>query len=104
MKMRLDFKKMDGLIPAVVQDLETKQVLMLGFINREALSRTLRTGKVTFWSRTKKRLWVKGETSGNFLFLRKAYVDCDRDTILFKVKPVGPVCHTGKRTCFSLLR
>lgn len=98
--MALDFDKMDGLIPAIVQDTKTKKVLMLGFMNKRAFDRTLKTNRVTFWSRTRRKLWTKGETSGNFLLVDKVYVDCDKDTILIKAKPKGPVCHTGNETCF----
>ena len=99
--MKLDFEKMGGLIPAIIQDSCTGKVLMLGFMNEEALSKTQETGKVTFFSRTKNRLWTKGETSGNFLNVVSIAVDCDNDTLLIKVKPVGPVCHTGSDTCFG---
>jgi len=94
-------KYSDGLVPVIVQDSETNKVLMLGFMNEEALSTTKEIGKVTFYSRTKKRLWTKGEESGNFLILKELLVDCDRDTILIKANPVGPVCHTGADTCFN---
>ncbi|EON76558.1 Phosphoribosyl-AMP cyclohydrolase [Lunatimonas lonarensis] len=97
----IDFEKTDGLVPAIVQDATTKQVLMLGYMNQEALQRTKETGKVTFFSRTKERLWTKGETSGNFLNVREILLDCDRDTLLVYADPVGPVCHTGADTCFS---
>ncbi len=100
--MKIDFKKYsDGLVPAVVQDSVTSKVLMLGFMNEEALKKTEETGRVTFYSRSKKRLWTKGEESGNFLELRSLAVDCDYDTLLIKVHPVGPVCHTGADTCWS---
>ena len=91
---------MNGLIPAVVQDYKTNEVLMVGFMNEEAWKKTMKTSKVTFWSRTKNELWTKGETSGNFLFVKKVYVDCDADTILIKAEPKGPTCHTGKKSCF----
>ncbi len=97
----LDFQKMNGLVPAIIQDAETQKVLMLGFMNEEALAETRRTGKVTFYSRTKNRLWTKGESSGNFLHVVDILVDCDKDTLLIKVNPVGPVCHTGADTCFD---
>ncbi|RYD95997.1 MAG: bifunctional phosphoribosyl-AMP cyclohydrolase/phosphoribosyl-ATP diphosphatase HisIE [Sphingobacteriales bacterium] len=98
----LDFSKYaDGLIPAVVQDYSTEKVLMLGFMNEEALHRTEETGLVTFWSRSKKRLWTKGEESGNSLQLRQILVDCDRDSLLVKAVPSGPVCHTGADTCWT---
>ena len=99
--MKLDFNKMGGLIPAIIQDSCTGKVLMLGFMNEEALAKTQEIGKVTFFSRTKNRLWTKGETSGNFLNVVSIAVDCDNDTLLIKVKPVGPVCHTGSDTCFG---
>ncbi len=99
--MKLDFEKMGGLIPAIIQDNCTGKVLMLGFMNEEALAKTEETGKVTFYSRTKNRLWTKGETSGNFLNVVSVAADCDNDTLLIKVKPVGPVCHTGSDTCFG---
>jgi phosphoribosyl-ATP pyrophosphohydrolase/phosphoribosyl-AMP cyclohydrolase len=97
-----DFSKYaDGLVPVIVQDFSTLKVLMLGFMNQEAISRTEEIGKVTFYSRSKKRLWTKGEESGNFLLLKEMSLDCDRDTILVKADPTGPVCHTGADTCFS---
>ena len=100
--MKPDFAKYsDGLIPVIVQDFDTHKVLMLGFMNQEALTRTEEIGKVTFYSRNKKRLWTKGEESGNFLLLKEMLLDCDNDTLLIKVDPVGPVCHTGADTCFS---
>jgi len=98
---QLDFGKLDGLIPAIVQDDVTNKVLMLGFMNQEALEKTRETGKVTFYSRTRKRLWTKGEESGNFLNLVSIASDCDNDTLLIKVNPVGPVCHTGNDTCWN---
>lgn len=101
-KMKIDFGKYaDGLVPAVIQDYLTHKVLMLGFMNEEALEKTKSEGKVTFYSRSKKRLWTKGEESGNFLILKELAVDCDKDTLLIKVSPVGPVCHTGADTCWS---
>jgi phosphoribosyl-ATP pyrophosphohydrolase/phosphoribosyl-AMP cyclohydrolase len=99
--MNLDFAKMDGLIPAIIQDNTTSKVLMLGFMNEEAYNQSVATGKVTFFSRTKNRLWVKGEQSGNFLNIVTITDDCDNDTLLIKVNPVGPVCHTGADTCFK---
>ena len=99
--MKLDFEKMGGLIPAIVQDNNTNKVLMLGFMNEEAYEETKETGKVTFFSRTKNRLWMKGETSGNTLQVVSMMVDCDNDTILIKAIPAGPVCHTGADTCFG---
>lgn len=99
--MELDFEKMGGLVPAIVQDNVTAKVLMLGFMNKEAYQKTVETGKVTFWSRTRNVLWTKGETSGNFLNVVKILVDCDNDTLLIKANPVGPVCHTGADTCWG---
>ena len=99
--MKLDFEKMGGLIPAIVQDNNTNKVLMLGFMNEEAYEETKETSKVTFFSRTKNRLWMKGETSGNTLQVVSMMVDCDNDTILIKANPAGPVCHTGADTCFG---
>ncbi len=99
-KRNLDFDKMNGLIPAVIQDSKTGDVLMLGFMNQEAWKKTLKTGKVTFWSRTRNELWTKGETSGNFLLVKKIFLDCDQDTVLIKAEPKGPTCHTGHQTCF----
>ncbi|MDQ1086735.1 phosphoribosyl-AMP cyclohydrolase [Siphonobacter sp. BAB-5404] len=97
----LDFAKAGGLIPAIIQDVLTNKVLMLGFMNQEAYEKTQAEKVVTFFSRTKNRLWTKGETSGNFLNVKEIRVDCDQDTLLIKVEPVGPVCHTGADTCFS---
>lgn len=100
--MELNFEKLSGnILPAVIQDNSTAKVLMLGFMNREAYEKTLETGKVTFFSRTKNRLWTKGEESGNFLNVVSIQADCDQDTLLIKVNPVGPVCHTGKDTCWG---
>lgn len=99
--MKLDFEKMGGLIPAIVQDNYTNKVLMLGFMNEEAYEETLSTKKVTFFSRTKNRIWMKGETSGNTLQVVSILPDCDNDTILIKAIPAGPVCHTGADTCFG---
>lgn len=99
--MQPDFDKMDGLVPAIIQDNNTQKVLMLGFMNQEAYEKTLATGKVTFFSRTKQRLWTKGETSGNFLEVVSVKSDCDNDTLLVQVHPTGPVCHTGTDTCWS---
>jgi phosphoribosyl-AMP cyclohydrolase / phosphoribosyl-ATP pyrophosphohydrolase len=98
---KLNFQKMNGLIPAVIQDARTNQVLMVGFMNREALEKTLSEKKVTFWSRTKQRLWQKGETSGNFLEYVSMQKDCDDDSLLIKAIPHGPVCHTNQFTCFG---
>ena len=99
--MKLDFEKMGGLIPAIVQDNDTNKVLMLGFMNEEAYEKTMQTGKVTFFSRTRNCLWTKGETSGNVLKVISVLVDCDKDTLLVKAHPTGPVCHTGADTCFG---
>jgi phosphoribosyl-AMP cyclohydrolase / phosphoribosyl-ATP pyrophosphohydrolase len=98
---KIDFTKLNGLVPCVVQDAITLRVLMLGFMNEEAFIKTLQDKKVTFYSRTKQRLWTKGESSGNFLELIDIILDCDRDTLLIKVKPKGPTCHTGADTCFN---
>lgn len=99
--MNLDFEKVNGLVPAIIQDNLTSKVLMLGYMNKEALDKTIETNKVTFFSRTKQRLWTKGEESGNFLNVVSISKDCDADTLLVKVNPVGPVCHTGSDTCFN---
>lgn len=100
--MKPDFTKYkDGLVPAIIQDAATKNVLMLGFMNEEALNKTQELKKVTFFSRTKNRLWTKGEESGNFLNVQSINIDCDNDTLLIKANPVGPVCHTGSNTCFN---
>ncbi len=100
--MKPDFSKYaDGLVPAVIQDSATSVVLMLGFMNEEALQLTRSSGNVTFWSRSKNRLWTKGEESGNFLRLVDVRIDCDNDTLLVKANPVGPVCHTGADTCWN---
>ncbi len=99
--MNINFDKGDGLVPVIVQDNQTLEVLMLGYMNEEALTKTQAEGKVTFFSRTKNRLWTKGEESGNFLFVQSLHIDCDQDTILIKAKPVGPTCHTGSRSCFN---
>jgi phosphoribosyl-ATP pyrophosphohydrolase/phosphoribosyl-AMP cyclohydrolase len=98
---KLDFSKLSGLIPAIVQDAETLQVLMLGFMNKDALGKTLAERSVTFFSRSKNRLWQKGETSGNFLKVVEIKVDCDRDSLLILAKPEGPTCHTGTESCFG---
>ena len=100
--MKIDFAKYaDGLVPAVIQDFNTQKVLMLGFMNEEALHKTEQTGLVTFFSRTKKRLWTKGEESNHHLQLKQMLLDCDNDTLLIKALPTGPVCHTGADTCWS---
>ena len=98
---QLDFTKLNGLIPAIIQDNTTNVVLMLGFMNEEAFAKTEETGQVTFFSRTKNRLWTKGEESGNFLNVVSIAADCDNDTLLIKVNPVGQVCHTGDDTCWG---
>jgi len=97
----LDFAKGDGILPVIIQDSETRQVLMLGYMNREALDKTIAEQRITFYSRSKKRLWTKGETSGNYLNVKDIKTDCDKDTILIQVRPIGPVCHTGSDTCFD---
>lgn len=99
--MKIDFEKMGGLVPAIIQDATTRNVLMLGFMNEEAYQKTVETGHVTFWSRTRQTLWTKGETSGHFLNLVDMKVDCDNDTLLVKVHPIGPTCHTGTDTCWG---
>ncbi|MGY6742996.1 MAG: bifunctional phosphoribosyl-AMP cyclohydrolase/phosphoribosyl-ATP diphosphatase HisIE [Cecembia sp.] len=99
--LNIDFEKVGGMVPAIVQDADSHVVLMLGYMNQEALDITLESKKVTFFSRTKGRLWTKGETSGNFLQVKSITVDCDNDTLLVKVRPEGPVCHTGSDTCFD---
>jgi phosphoribosyl-ATP pyrophosphohydrolase/phosphoribosyl-AMP cyclohydrolase len=99
--MDIDFNKMQGLIPAIIQDAKTRQVLMLGYMNQQAYDLTVQTGKVTFWSRTRETIWTKGETSGNYLNVVDIKNDCDNDTLLIRVNPVGPVCHTGTDTCWG---
>jgi len=99
--MAINFSKLNGLVPCVVQDVKTLRVIMLGFMNEEAYQKTLRDKRVTFFSRSKQRLWTKGETSGNFLELVEILIDCDQDTLLIKVNPKGPSCHTGADTCFN---
>lgn len=99
--MNIDFKKGDELVPVVIQDEQTLEVLMLGYMNEEAFQKTKTEGKVTFFSRTKNRLWTKGEESGNFLNVKSIALDCDQDTLLIKVNPIGPTCHTGTRSCFA---
>ena len=101
MKQSIDFSKLDGLVPCVVQDSVTSRVLMVGFMNEEAYEATIREKRVTFFSRTKQRLWVKGETSGHYLELVDILIDCDQDTLLVKAIPHGPTCHTGADTCFN---
>jgi len=97
----LDWDKTAGLLPVIIQDYKTLEVLMLGYMNAEALTKTQAEGKVTFFSRSKNRLWTKGETSNNFLYVKELFVDCDNDTILIKADAVGPTCHTGSRSCFK---
>lgn len=99
--MDLNFEKMNGLIPVIIQDCYTRKVLMLGFMNKEAYNKTIETGKVTFFSRSRNSLWTKGETSGNFLNVVSIKSDCDNDTLLIQAKPEGPVCHTGTDTCWG---
>jgi phosphoribosyl-ATP pyrophosphohydrolase/phosphoribosyl-AMP cyclohydrolase len=102
MELNMDFNKFsDGLMPAIIQDEETGKVLMLGYMNLEAFNETMSSGKICFFSRSKGRLWTKGEESGNFLNLKSYALDCDQDALLFKVKPAGPVCHTGADTCWN---
>jgi phosphoribosyl-ATP pyrophosphohydrolase/phosphoribosyl-AMP cyclohydrolase len=98
---KVDFSKLNGLVPAVIQDYITQQVLMVGFMNEEALEKTIKEGKVTFFSRSKNRLWTKGETSNNFLIVKELTTDCDNDTILIQADPTGPVCHKGTTSCFN---
>jgi len=99
--MKINFEKLNGLVPVIVQDSKTDKVLMLGFMNAEAYEKTIATKKVTFYSRTRKTIWTKGETSGNFLEPDKILIDCDNDTLLVKANPTGPTCHTGDDTCFK---
>jgi phosphoribosyl-ATP pyrophosphohydrolase/phosphoribosyl-AMP cyclohydrolase len=99
--MNIDFSKGNGLVPVVIQDNNTLQVLMVGYMNEEAFEKTMKETKVTFFSRSKSRLWTKGETSGNFLYVKEIKSDCDNDSILIKVNPAGPVCHTGSTSCFG---
>ena len=99
--MKIDFKKQNGLVPAIVQDNKTQKVLMLGYMNEEAFKKTQESGKVCFYSRSRKTLWTKGETSGNFMYVKNIKVDCDNDTLLVQASPVGPVCHTGSDTCWD---
>lgn len=99
--MNIDFNKSDGLVPVIIQDEQTLEVLMLGYMNEEAYGKTIAENKVTFFSRSKNRLWTKGEESGNFLYVKNITKDCDKDTLLIKVNSVGPTCHTGSRSCFA---
>ena len=98
--MKIDFEKGGGLVPAIIQDAVTKNVLMLGYMNQESLDKTMATGKVTFWSRSRNELWTKGLTSGHVQYVKSLTVDCDLDTMLAKVSQVGAACHTGNRSCF----
>ena len=100
--MNIDWDKLDGLVPAIVQDSNTGAVLMLGYMNRDALAATQAAGRVTFWSRSKQRLWTKGETSGHFLSVEKIALDCDQDTLLILARPQGPACHQGTATCWGI--
>jgi phosphoribosyl-ATP pyrophosphohydrolase/phosphoribosyl-AMP cyclohydrolase len=99
--MKIDFKKGDGLVPVIIQDHKTLQVLMLGYMNEEAFNKTKAENRVTFFSRSKNRLWTKGEQSGNFLEVKDIQLDCDQDTLLVKAEPQGPTCHTGSTSCFA---
>ena len=99
--MTIDFKKGGGLVPAIIQNAKTEKVLMLGYMNAESFDQTLKTGKVTFYSRSRKALWVKGETSGNFLNYVSHSIDCDKDTVLVQANPIGPTCHEGTESCFQ---
>ncbi|CAM2971909.1 bifunctional phosphoribosyl-AMP cyclohydrolase/phosphoribosyl-ATP diphosphatase HisIE [Vibrio mytili] len=101
LQQRINWDKVGGLVPAIVQDFQSSQVLMMGYMNQDALEKTGETGQVTFFSRTKERLWTKGETSGNVLQLVNMALDCDNDTLLVKVNPIGPTCHTGTTTCWD---
>jgi phosphoribosyl-ATP pyrophosphohydrolase/phosphoribosyl-AMP cyclohydrolase len=99
--MNINFSRRNGLIPAIIQDVRSEKVLMLGYMNEEALKKTIDEQKVTFFSRTRRKLWTKGETSGNYLLVKEILSDCDKDTLLIKAHPTGPVCHTGQDTCFN---
>jgi phosphoribosyl-ATP pyrophosphohydrolase/phosphoribosyl-AMP cyclohydrolase len=99
--MKIDFTKNEGLVPTIIQDVKTQKVLMLGYMNRAAYEKTVEEKKVTFFSRSRQKLWTKGETSGNELLVKEIMIDCDQDTLLIKAVPIGPVCHTGKDTCFD---
>ena len=96
----LDFKKMNGLIPVIVQDYRTREILMLAYANSEAIKLTIETGLAHFWSRSRGKIWMKGETSGNFMRVKNILVDCDGDALIYQVDPEGPACHTGERSCF----
>lgn len=97
---KIDWEKANGLVPVVAQQASTSRVLMLGFMNQDALQKTLKDGKITYWSRSRQKLWTKGEASGHFQILKEIFLDCDNDTLLIKVKQIGNVCHTGHKTCF----
>jgi phosphoribosyl-ATP pyrophosphohydrolase/phosphoribosyl-AMP cyclohydrolase len=99
--MNIDFRKADGLVPVIIQDEQTLEVLMLGYMDQEAYNKTVNENIVTFFSRSKNRLWTKGETSSNYLHVKNIHIDCDNDTLLIKVKADGPTCHTGSRSCFK---
>ncbi len=99
--MEINFNKSDGLVPVIIQDEQTLEVLMLGYMNQDAYDKTIKEDIVTFFSRSKNRLWTKGETSNNYLHVKSMHLDCDNDTLLIKVKPEGPTCHTGSRSCFK---
>ncbi len=99
-RFKVNWRKLNGLLPVITQDYKTKNVLMLGFMDKEALKKTLKEGRVTYFSRTRKKLWTKGETSGNFQIVKDIWLDCDNDTLLIKIKQIGSVCHTGNKTCF----
>jgi phosphoribosyl-ATP pyrophosphohydrolase/phosphoribosyl-AMP cyclohydrolase len=101
MNIKIDFAKGNGLVPVVIQDNDSLQVLMVGYMNEEAFEKTIKENKVTFFSRSKNRLWTKGETSGNYLHVKDILADCDNDSLLIKVNPAGPVCHTGSTSCFN---
>lgn len=100
MQEKIDFEKMGGLIPVISQDYQTGEVLMLGFMDKKALEKTIETKKATYWSRSRKKYWIKGEDSGHFQEVKEIFLDCDSDTLLIKVKQAGNVCHTGSKTCF----
>ena len=99
--MKINFNTADGLVPVIIQNHLTQQVLMLGYMNQDAFDKTEKEGKVTFFSRSKNRLWTKGETSGNFLLVKEIQLDCDMDALLIKAEPIGPTCHTGSTSCFN---
>ena len=101
--IRVDFEKGNGLVPAVVQDADSGEVLMLGYMNQESLEKTIKTGLVTYWSRSRNELWTKGETSGHYQHVQEIRIDCDEDTLLLKVRQDGAACHTGHRSCFYRL-